>query len=218
MIDYNAFNDNDSALTEIKHVRDYLVSNKLANEETDILFVEPPFADLQTHVNEMEEDAKEEDEKMVKEEEKDEDFEIKCTICPKVNSVQGHKIFDIIHKEQHDGQRCKRLTPATDQERMKMSLIEGLLDEAVAILGSDWKLVVDYMNIHPFNSDLKKSQIEIYKERLEKRNIHIVGSPLFFYIDPMKQSRIPLLLDVKVPLYHHLKMDNRLDRINQSLI
>lgn len=168
MIDYNAFNENDSAVTELKHVRDYLVSNKLVVDETEILHVEPPFATLETHFNAIEEYGQDESEKIKKEEEKDEEFDIKCTICPKVNSDQGHKIFDIIHREQNNGEPTKRLTPATEFDRLKMSLVEGLLDEAVSLLGSDWKLIIDYMTIHPFHVEVKKSHIEIYKERLEK--------------------------------------------------
>jgi hypothetical protein len=68
-------------------------------------------------------------------------------------------------------------------------------------LGSDWKQVIDYVFIHPFYKLSKKNIVEIYKEIQSNRGIFLVGSPLFYYIDPMKDSKIPLLLDLKKPLY-----------------
>lgn len=60
--------------------------------------------------------------------------------------------------------------------------------------------------------------METYRELLDWRGIYIVGSPLFYYIDPMKESNIPLLLDINVPLYTHLKNEHRLDAVNQRII
>jgi len=85
----------------------------------------------------------------------------------------------------------------------KLQFYQIVLDESVALMGSDWKQVIDYVMIHPFHRPSKKNLIEIYKEFQSQRGIYLVGSPLFYYIDPMKDQRIPLLLDLKRPLYQH---------------
>jgi len=85
-----------------------------------------------------------------------------------------------------------KLTPLTKEERTQgtYKFFQIVLDETVAQLGSEWKITTDYVSLHPFfrPQEGKKTLIDIYKDYQSARGIYLVGSPLFYYIDPLKDS------------------------------
>jgi hypothetical protein len=77
-----------------------------------------PFAELELKLNEEEENK--EEVRLVEPMEVDEDFDIKCRICPKVNSEYGFRMFREVIKELPDNNRekyTKMLSPISNEER-----------------------------------------------------------------------------------------------------
>ena len=142
----------------------YLVQNKLVADENEVEVLRGPFVELEKHQLRLEEEGLD-DVPMEVEEVKDEEFELKCTICPKVNSEQGQKIFKDIAVDYNSTHKnnFKKLSLPTEMEKTRFSPHQALLDDCVTYLGSEWKLIADYMSVHPFYVEDSRKEIEQYK-------------------------------------------------------
>lgn len=98
VIEFDAFDEGPAYRSAIKSTKDFLVSNKLVADESEIDVIRGPFVELENAQMEAE-SLDLPDLPLEKKLAVDEEFDIKCTICPKANSKEGFKIFNSLAME-----------------------------------------------------------------------------------------------------------------------
>lgn len=90
---------NTSPYQSVKQMKQFLVNKGLVKDENEVEVIRGPFTEVELKFLEIDDPDEREEIKFEKKMEVDEEFNIKCSICPKANYEEGYQIFLAVCKE-----------------------------------------------------------------------------------------------------------------------